>query len=143
LYFDSAAEINLRVLELSGGSPTTARALFAIGHMLPSFALLMVGAGADLLLQPHPPGLAYGLVSVGAGIYLLGTRVFMLAERRIRGVARLVVLVATFQLYRLHGTLDGHAYLWFVTVWVVVCAALTSGAVRHWMARHEGVAQPQ
>jgi low temperature requirement protein LtrA len=38
LYFDSVAEINLRVLELSGGSPTMARAIFAVGHMLPAFA---------------------------------------------------------------------------------------------------------
>ena len=45
LYFDSAAELNLRVLELSGGSPTMARAIFAVGHMLPSFALLLIAAG--------------------------------------------------------------------------------------------------
>jgi low temperature requirement protein LtrA len=37
VYFDSAAAINLRVLELSGGSPTMARAIFAVGHMLPTF----------------------------------------------------------------------------------------------------------
>src|SRR5262249_55279495 len=80
LYFDSAAELNLRVLELSGGSPTTARALFAVGHMFPSFALLLIAAGADLLLQPSPPRLAYSMASVGVGIYLLGTRVFMLAK---------------------------------------------------------------
>ena len=45
LYFDSAAEINLKVLELSGGSPTMARAIFAVGHMLPAFALLLIAAG--------------------------------------------------------------------------------------------------
>jgi len=32
LYFDSAADINLKVLELSGGSPTMARAIFAVGQ---------------------------------------------------------------------------------------------------------------
>ena len=37
LYFDAAAELNLRVLELSGGSPAIARAIFAGGHMLPAF----------------------------------------------------------------------------------------------------------
>jgi len=45
VYFDSAAAINLKVLELSGGSPTMARAIFAVGHMLPAFALLIIAAG--------------------------------------------------------------------------------------------------
>ena len=47
LYFDSAAEINLRVLELSGGSPTIARTIFALGHMFPAFALLMRSSGCS------------------------------------------------------------------------------------------------
>jgi low temperature requirement protein LtrA len=60
VYFDSAAEINLKVLELSGGSPTMARAIFAVGHMLPAFSLLITagrcraaargGSAADRLL---------------------------------------------------------------------------------------------
>ena len=41
LYFDAAAAINLKVLELSGGSPTMARAIFAAGHMLPAFSLIL------------------------------------------------------------------------------------------------------
>ena len=59
LYFDSAADRNLRVLELSGGSPTMAKALYAVGHMFPSFALLLVAAGVGLLLEGDPPRLAY------------------------------------------------------------------------------------
>ena len=55
LYFDSAAEINLRVLQLSGGSPTMARAIFAVGHMVPAFALLIIAAGVGLLLEEEPP----------------------------------------------------------------------------------------
>ena len=51
LYFDAAAELNLRVLELSGGSPTIARAIFAAGHMLPAFALILIAAGLGLLLE--------------------------------------------------------------------------------------------
>ena len=51
LYFDSVAEINLRVLELSGGSPTIARGIFAVGHMVPAFALLITAAGVGLLLE--------------------------------------------------------------------------------------------
>ena len=55
LYFDSAVEINLKVLELTGGSTTMARAIFAVGHMLPSFALLVIAAGVGLLLEEEPP----------------------------------------------------------------------------------------
>ena len=61
LYFDSAAEINLKVLELSGGSTTMARAIFAVGHMLPAFALLVIAAGVGLLLEEEPPRFAYWL----------------------------------------------------------------------------------
>jgi low temperature requirement protein LtrA len=42
LYFDSAADTHLEILRLSGGSPTMARAIFAVGHMLPAFALLLI-----------------------------------------------------------------------------------------------------
>ena len=85
VYFDSAAEINLKVLELSGGSPTMARAIFAVGHMLPAFALLITAAGVGLLLEEDPPQIAYWLACVGVGIYLLGTRVFLIASRRVSG----------------------------------------------------------
>ena len=67
LYFDSSAEINLRVLELSGGSPTMARAIFAVGHMVPAFALLITAAGVGLLLEEEPPPLAYWLGGIGSG----------------------------------------------------------------------------
>ncbi len=80
LYFDAAAEINFKVLELSGGSPTMARAIFAVGHMLPSFALLITAAGVGLLLEEEPPRIAYWLPCIGLGIYLLGTRVFLVAK---------------------------------------------------------------
>ena len=48
------------VLELSGGSPTMARAIFAVGHMLPAFALLLIASGVGLLLEDDPPRIAYG-----------------------------------------------------------------------------------
>ena len=67
LYFDSVAELNLKVLELSGGSPTMARAIFAAGHMLPAFALLITAAGIGLLLEDDPPRIAYWLACVGIG----------------------------------------------------------------------------
>ena len=126
LYFDSASEINLRVLEMSGGSPTMARALFAVGHMLPSFALLITAAGVGLLLGDDPPRLAYWLACVGIGIYLASTRVFMIAASRPGRIARLVLLLATFQLGRLHHVMGPHAYLWLLTAWAVMCAVLTT-----------------
>ena len=87
LYFDAAADVNLRVLELSGGSPTIARAIFAVGHIVPAFALLMISAGVGLLLEGEPPPLAYTLPCIGLGMYLLATRVFMSARTHCR-VAR-------------------------------------------------------
>jgi low temperature requirement protein LtrA len=126
VYFDSIAEINLKVLELSGGSPTMARAIFAVGHMLPCFALLLTAAGVGLLLEEDPPRIAFWLACVGPGMYLAGTRAFMLASSRIGGLVRLVLLVATFQLARLRPELSPHVYLWLLTAWVVMCAALTT-----------------
>ena len=126
LYFDSAAAINLKVLELSGGSPTMARAIFAVGHMLPAFALLITAAGVGLLLEGDPPRIAYWLACVGIGIYLAGTRVFLLATSRVPGFVRALLLVATFMLGRLGPELSPHGYLWLLTAWVVMCAALST-----------------
>jgi low temperature requirement protein LtrA len=126
LYFDSAAEVNLKVLELSGGSPTMARAIFAVGHMLPAFALLLTAAGVGLLLEDEPPDAAAWAACVGAGIYLLGTRTFLRGSRRVPGVVRVLVIVATFQLARLTPEMSAHAFLWVLTAWVGMCAALTT-----------------
>jgi low temperature requirement protein LtrA len=125
VYFDSAADRNLKVLELSGGSPSMARAIFAGGHMLPAFALLITAAGVGLLMDEHPPQIAYWLTCVGIGIYLVGTRAFLRASPRVPGVVRVLVIVATFQLGRLSPSLGAHAYLWVLTGWVALCAALT------------------
>jgi len=149
VYFDSAAEINLKVLELSGGSPTMARAIFAVGHMLPAFALLITAAGVGLLLEEHPPHIAAWLACVGIGIYLLGTRVFLVADGRVSGFARALLLVATFQLGRLQPAVGAYAYIWLLAAWVVMCAVLTTrtargdeyagGVDRYLGARGEGV----
>jgi low temperature requirement protein LtrA len=125
IYFDSAAELNLKVLELSGGSPTIARAIFAGGHMLPAFALLIIAAGIGLLLEDDPPKMAYWLASLGIGIYLAGTRTFLLANEVPRAV-RTVLLVATFFLARVGFELTPYAYVWLLTAWVVAWAALTT-----------------
>jgi low temperature requirement protein LtrA len=126
LYFDSAADINLKVLELSGGSPTMARAIFAVGHMLPAFALLITSAGVGLLLAEDPPRIAYWLACVGIGIYLGGTRAFMTGPRWMPGILRTLLLVATFQLARLRPELSPYAYLWLLSGWVLMCAVLTT-----------------
>ena len=126
LYFDSAAALNLKVLELSGGSPTMARAIFAVGHMLPAFALLLIASGVGLLLEEDPPRIAYWLACVGAGIYLGGTRVFLASTQRVPGYVRALVLIATFQLARIGPELGPYGYLWLLTAWVAMCAVLTT-----------------
>jgi low temperature requirement protein LtrA len=88
LYFDSVAEINLRVLELSGGSPTMARAIFAVGHMLPAFALLITAAGVGLLLEEEPPRIADWLACIGIGMYLAGTRAISAGSRWVPRIVR-------------------------------------------------------
>jgi low temperature requirement protein LtrA len=128
VYFSSAAEINLKVLELSGGSPTMARAIFAVGHMLPAFALLVTAAGIGLLLEEDPPRIAYWLASAGIGIYLAGTRVFLQASRRVPGSVRVVLLVVTFLLARVGLELTPYAYVVLLAAWTVLCAALTNGS---------------
>jgi low temperature requirement protein LtrA len=125
LYFDAAADLNLRVLELSGGSPTMAKAIYAVGHMLPSFSLLLVASGVGLLLEEEAPNIAYGLPAVGVGIYLLSTRVFMTAKTRNARIGRVIILIAIFSLGRLHDTLSPHAYLWLLAAIAVACAALS------------------
>jgi low temperature requirement protein LtrA len=126
LYFDSAADINLTVLRLTGGSPTMARAIFAVGHMLPAFALLITAAGVGLLLEPDPPRIAAWLACVGIGMYLAGTRAFLIGDNRVPRIVRVAILIATFQLARLRPELSAHAYLWLLAAWVAVCAALTT-----------------
>ena len=126
LYFDSVAEINLRVLELSGGSPTMARAIFAVGHMLPAFALLITAAGIGLLLEEDPPRIADWLACIGIGMYLAGTRAISSGARWLPGILRVLLLVATFQLARLAPQLSPYAYLWLLTGWVLLCAVVTT-----------------
>ena len=124
LYFDAAAEINLQVLQLSGGSTSMARAIFAVGHMLPAFGLLVTAAGVGLLLEEEPPDIAPWLACVGAGIYLAGTRGFQRNVRARRSFARFAIVIATFFLGRLEPALGPRGFLWLLTGWVVMCAVL-------------------
>jgi low temperature requirement protein LtrA len=131
LYFDAAAEINLRVLALSGGSPTIARTLFAIGHMLPTFGLLLTAAGVGLLVEHDTPAAAYWLACVGVGVYFVGTRVVFAAVTHWGRLGRSLVVVATFWFGALHHVLSPHAYLWALTAWAVVWTASASWRTRH------------
>jgi low temperature requirement protein LtrA len=131
LYFDAASDMNLKVLEMSGGSPTMARAIFAVGHTIPAFALLIIAAGVGLLLEEDPPAIAYWLPCIGIGMYLSSTRVFLLAGSRVARLLRLGVLIATFMLGRLHEALSPHAYVWLLAGWTVMCAFLTSRQSEH------------
>jgi hypothetical protein len=103
-----------------------ARAIFAVGHMLPSFALLITASGIGLLLEEEPPTIAYWLPCVGLGIYLLGTRVFMVAKDGKLRIVKLVLLIVILQLGRLHDTLSPFEYVWLVTGLAVLCAAITT-----------------
>jgi low temperature requirement protein LtrA len=124
LYFDSSADINLKVLQLSGGSPTMARAIFAVGHMVPAFALLLTAAGVGLLLEEEPPPIAAWLGCIGLGMYLASTRASF-GGRRPRGhVLRVAGVVATFQLARLD--LEPRAYLWLLAGAAVFWAVLNT-----------------
>ncbi len=126
LYFDAAADVNERVLELSGGSPTLARSLYAIGHMLPAFSLLLIASGIGLLFEGEAERFAYFLPALGLGIYLLGTRAFVGAGTRTSRLLRIGILILTFNLARLHGHVDPNEYVLVLAGWTVMCAVLAS-----------------
>jgi low temperature requirement protein LtrA len=131
LYFDAAAEINLKVLELSGGSPTIARTLFAVGHMLPAFGLLIAAAGVGLLLEHETPTAGYWLSCVGVGVYFVGTRVVFAAVTWWGRLGRTLIVVATFWFGALHHVVGPHAYLWALTAWVVLWTGSASWRTHH------------
>jgi low temperature requirement protein LtrA len=124
IYFDAAADIDLRVLELSGGSPSIARTIFATGHMVPAFALLMASAGVGLLAQHDPPRIAYWLLSVGSGMYMTGAQSFLRTTGHRTRIWRTALDVATFMLGFLNHVVDPLAFLCIVAAWTAGVAAL-------------------
>lgn len=121
-YFTGVDEIELRALEVSGGSPKTARVLFAVGHMLPAFALVITAAGVGLLLGHDPPRIAFALTSIGSGIYLAGVRGAMRLQRRRDRVAQTILIGATFAFGSLRHVLGPHSYLWALAAWTAAIA---------------------
>jgi low temperature requirement protein LtrA len=130
-YFDAAAGIDLDRLKLSGGSPAVARTIFAAGHMLPAFALLIAAAGVGLLLGDDPARIGYWLTCIGTALYLAGTSNYIRSRSRHGRVLRTAALVVTYAFGVLHPLLSPAAYLWLMAAWVagnVALAALTSAA---------------
>ena len=103
-----------------------ARAIFAVGHMLPAFALLVTAAGVGLLLEDDPPRIAYRLACIGVGDLPARHARVPHGLGRVPAPVRVLLVVATFALGRLFHGLGGSAYLWLLTAWVLMCAALTT-----------------
>ncbi len=99
---------------------------YFIRPVWPAFALLLTAAGVGLLMEEDPPRIAYHLSCIGIGIYLAGTRAFLLASTRRATLVRLAMLIATFGLGRLD--LDPHSYVVLLAGWTVGAAALTSAS---------------
>ena len=57
---------------------------------------------------------------------MLGTRVIRMGSGRMPAPVRVLLVVATFALAPLFHGLDGSAYLWLLTGWVLMVAALTT-----------------
>jgi low temperature requirement protein LtrA len=129
-YFAAAAEIDLRILRLSGGSPAVARAIFAAGHMIPAFALLLSAAGVGLLLRENPAPFAFWLACVGMGLYLSGTHASLRAHGRWRRGARVAATAVTYAFGALHFVLSAPAYLWVLAAWGAANVAVIASISR-------------
>ncbi len=70
------------MLDLSGGNPALAYSLYAVGHLMPAFALVLVAGGVNLSLHEPAPHAAAWFTTTGLAMYLAGTRVFSAASRR-------------------------------------------------------------
>jgi low temperature requirement protein LtrA len=131
VYFTSAAEIYERMLDLSGGNPALAYFLYAGGHLLPAFSLLLIAAGVDLSLHESPPVSAAWFITAGLTAYLTGTRVFSMRPRKwYANLLQFAALAATVCLALLRHVLSAPAVVAVIAVWAVGSAAL-SARVRH------------
>jgi len=120
VYFDAASVFDERLLLISGGAPSIARSTYAFGQMGPAFGLIMVAAGLRQLIDGHAGSMAYWLLAVGVGVYLLFNRVD--GEVSWGWWLRFAAVIATFQLGWLYLVLPGQAYIWVVCAWAAVCA---------------------
>ena len=127
VYFDSAADVNERLLHMSGGNPALAYSLYAGGHLPPAFALLLIAAGVNLSLHEEPPGVAVWFVTVGLVVYFGGTRTF--SPRSRKGwiwLPWLVLAAATACVALLGLVLSAPAVVAVAAGWAVAAAALVT-----------------
>ena len=125
-YFAAAAETDLDKLKLSGGSPAVARAIFAVGQMLPAFALIVAAAGIGLLLRGDPPPSAYWLACVGVGMYVSGTDGYARAHGRRNQFARFAAMATIYASGALHWVLSPAVYIWLLALMVAGNTALVT-----------------
>jgi low temperature requirement protein LtrA len=124
LYFSSAARMYERMLDLSGGNPALAYSLYAGGHLVPAFALVLMAAGVNLSLQEPAPHAAAWFTTTGLTLYLAGTRVFAGGFRRwYLGLARIALLAATVCLAFLDRVLPAPAVVVVIAAWAVAGTA--------------------
>jgi low temperature requirement protein LtrA len=138
VYFSSAAEINERLLGISGGNPALAYSLYAGGHLTPAFALVLVASGVGLSLHEHPPSGAPWFITVGLTIYFGGTRVYSSGSRRwYAAPARLAAIAATVNLALLQHVVSAPAVVVIAAAWATGAAAVVSLFRRNALRRLE------
>lgn len=131
VYFSSAVEIYERMLGFSGGNPALAYSLYAGGHLMPAFALVLMAAGVNLSLHESPPQAAVWFTTAGLAMYLAGTRVFAAGSHRwYFALARVAALAVTVNLAFLDRVLPAPAVVLVIAVWAVGTAAVTA-VIRH------------
>jgi low temperature requirement protein LtrA len=127
IYFTSAADINERLLRASGGNPLLAHTLYAGGHIVPAFSLVVIAAGVSLALHPGPPRAASWLVTGGIAAYLAGTRAFAaVAGPGYARALRIAAIAATAALGLLGNVLGAHLVVVVAAGWVVAGAAVVT-----------------
>jgi low temperature requirement protein LtrA len=127
IYFGSAAEMNAAILHASGGHPPQAYGIYALGYLLPTFALLMLAAGCGLALQESPPDLATWFVTLGLAAYLIGIRGFELGRPgRRRHLLRVTLIALTVGIALLNRLLAGPLIVAIAAGWAVAVAVAVS-----------------
>jgi low temperature requirement protein LtrA len=75
IYFTAAAPIAETVLRASGGNPSMAYGLYAVGHLPAVFALLTMAAGISRALSGEPSPSAAWYVTGGLAVYVMSSRI--------------------------------------------------------------------